>query len=77
LHQREGRGGRGALPNQERDMGHHGQLESTAQACATALTYTFEGDSVFSLYYREDISSSGCRLMLGGSSTVTRNNTTI
>ena len=77
LHQREGRGQRGALPNQERDAGHHCQLESIVQTCATVLAYIFEGNPVVSLYYRENISWLSCRLMLGGSSIVTRNDTTI
>lgn len=78
LHQREGRGRRGAVPNQERDVGDHCQLESIVQTCANVLTYIFEGNPVFSLYYRENMSWLSGRLMLGGcSSAVTRNNTTI
>lgn len=46
----------GALPHRECALGHHRQLESKAQPCATAVTSMFEGNSLFSLYYRENIS---------------------
>lgn len=68
-HQREGRGRRGALPDQERDVGHRCRLESIVPTRATVLSRVLEGNPVFSLDYKEN-SWLRCRLTLGGSFTI-------